>query len=136
LTESKRPRSGLFLMVKYRIANSVRQFDCGFYLRQSAHDQRCQRKRQGIARFAIQKRMNHFEGSSDHGEILAVMRGIFMALWGGPRRRFVAAFSLSASPNDGCFTATVPVSVQGINDSGQIVGYGGYIQGFLGTPVQ
>src|ERR1700683_5063988 len=33
------------------------------------------------------------------------------------------------------FTATAPISVQGINDSGQIVGYDGYFQGFLGTPV-
>jgi hypothetical protein len=79
--------------------------------------------------------MNHFEGSSDHGEILAIIAMDLMALR-GPRRRFVAAFSVSASPNDGCFNATAPVSVQGINDSGQIVGYDGYFQGFLGTPVQ
>jgi probable HAF family extracellular repeat protein len=32
--------------------------------------------------------------------------------------------------------APAPISVQGINDSGQIVGYDGYFQGFLGTPVQ
>jgi hypothetical protein len=76
--------------------------------------------------------------SSDHGEILAIIAmdrlGFAEASATLPslrfqRVRFTERWLLHP------FTATAPISVQGINDSGQIVGYDGYFQGFLGTPV-
>ena len=47
---------------KYRIAHPVREFNEGLYLRYSAQDEGCHRKRQGLLCFQRQQRIRNLWG--------------------------------------------------------------------------